>query len=212
MPRPGAEAQTRRNQAIIYDRARGLGWTSIAERHRLSTRQAQKIWARRLEQQHDQTGDVLTQVFEELAYLEAAVEELAELASDSKNDAVRLGAIKAKIDAQGKRVELKRILGLLPSRLENIRLASESQKVINGFFEALEETSLEWAPGKFEEYVATAHRLIFEDPKVEVARKKAAQERDRRALQNERRAHQRAERRANSETSHNGGTDSGVDA
>src|SRR4051794_23905516 len=99
MPRLSTAAQAKRNAEIVRDRARGLRWSTISSRHGLTQRQAQNIWAARRDEEHEQRVDPDELVLDEVASLDAAIEELALFAESTANDSVRLGAIKARIDA-----------------------------------------------------------------------------------------------------------------
>lgn len=107
--------QVKRDAAVVADRARGLRWNQIAERHKLSARQCQKIWSTRESLNPEVLRpDAEAEVQAELDYVDAVVADLAELALTTNNDAVRLGAIRSRLVALQHRLELRRIYGLLP--------------------------------------------------------------------------------------------------
>jgi hypothetical protein len=109
-----AQEKVRRDAAIAGDRARGLGWAQISERHGVSERQARTIWRERLQEVSTEPVDVREALREAIAQLDAAIEDLALLAESTSNDSVRLGAIKARLAAMAERHELMRLSGLLP--------------------------------------------------------------------------------------------------
>jgi hypothetical protein len=57
----------------------------------------------------------------EIDSLDALIDQLAQLAEATPNDSVRLGGIKTKMEAQARRLELKRAVGILPPRLAVFR-------------------------------------------------------------------------------------------
>lgn len=94
-----AVEKVERDERVVCDRVRGLTWATIAAAHGLSVRQCQNIVAARLDARRTGAVDDNTRIKldELLMQLEASVEELALLAEKTGNDAVRLGATKAKV-------------------------------------------------------------------------------------------------------------------
>jgi hypothetical protein len=124
-----AREKVKRDCEIVADRARGLTWRTIAARHGLSERQCRTVWAeRRPPLAEALEGDLVAALEEALAGLDAVIEDCALLAERTANDAVRLGAIKARMAAMGERFSLLRACGLLPHDLglwrQEIDLAS----------------------------------------------------------------------------------------
>ena len=111
---PAAE-KVRRDEQIVADRARGLRWATIAERHHLSERHAREVWRERLAAEPLESLDGTETIAEALLQVEAAIEDLALLAETTNNDPVKLGAIRARLDAMNSRVTLLRIGGYLPA-------------------------------------------------------------------------------------------------
>lgn len=66
---------------------------------------------------------------EQLEQLERMIEDCAVLAEGTKNDSVRLGAIKARQVAQAQRLELLRITGLLPRDLGRLGREIEYESI-----------------------------------------------------------------------------------
>ena len=137
--------QTDRNLRIVADRARGLGWQTIADRHELSIRQCQNIWVNRGEDQY-LVESPRQELEGEIEAVDASIDELAQLAETTTHDAVRLGAIKAKLNAQAFRIELKRAAGILPHNLGAIanenqtrQMTAEMVKVLERYHESGEE-------------------------------------------------------------------------
>jgi hypothetical protein len=121
--RPDKKGLTTRERAardlrVVQDRARGMSWTRIADRHEISDRQARRIVAEyRQSRPALHEHDPVEVVEETLEAYEAAIDELAILAETTDHDSTRLGAIKARLDAQQERVELLTRIGVLPRDL-----------------------------------------------------------------------------------------------
>jgi hypothetical protein len=204
-----AADQAKRDRAIVADRARGLRWATIAERHQITTRRAQQIWESWCNEEYLDAPDSRLDVMSEIAILDAAVEEYADLARETKNDAVKLGALKAKLDAQAKRVDMKQHLGLLPSALVKARLEADVQHLLDAWELAEHKLHLALPQEVLDEFIETVNKLLQDDPRVlrieaeTAARKRrAGLESERRALERERHsAHRAAPPAAPNETS-----------
>lgn len=131
-----ATEKVRRDAKIVADRARGLGWALIADRYELTQRQCQSVWAESLDTQ-PQPGeaDPLAVVKEEIARHDAIIEDLALIAESAAHDGVKLGAIKARLAAMAQRIDLMRVIGVLPSDLGLFRHEVEVQRVAQDLLE-----------------------------------------------------------------------------
>jgi transposase len=109
-----AAAKVKRDARVVADRARGLRWATIAERQGLSETMCRKIWRERRSGEDFRSLRPAEVVDETVAQLESVVEELAQLAASTRNDAVRLGAIKARAATLIQRLELLQALGRVP--------------------------------------------------------------------------------------------------
>ena len=142
--RRGTAAQkVERDARLVADRARGLGWTKLAEKYGITVRQCQNIWADRGPSEPRAESDPVAELRDEIDFLDAAIEEYAELAQDTANDSIHLGAIKARVDAQKRRIELKRLYGLLPWDGEQTMVA-EIGELFNSVFGILERHGVGW--------------------------------------------------------------------
>ena len=101
----------RRDAAIIADRASGMGWTTVAERHSVSERHARRIvecgYARHVESTELEIAAIFT---ETLARIDQTLDELAVLSRHTRNEAVKLGALKARMDVLERRMEVQQTL------------------------------------------------------------------------------------------------------
>jgi hypothetical protein len=79
------------------------------------------------------------QLRDEIDFLEAMIDELASLAESTTNDSVKLGAINSRINAQGRRLELKRAAGLMPWNLRRIGDAIEAKVLADQIFAVIEK-------------------------------------------------------------------------
>jgi hypothetical protein len=113
----------------VADGARGLTWSTIEARHGVSEGQCRTIWAERLREVSAEPVDVREALREAVAQLDAAIEDCALLAEATKNDAVRLGAIRARLTAMAERGELLRLSGLLPFDERAVRTEAELRDI-----------------------------------------------------------------------------------
>lgn len=118
--RLSAKDQVLRNQLIVADRARGYQWATIADRHNIGIRQAQKVCAEHRSLSEPEEDDYAEELKDEIVFLDAAIEECAEIAATTQNESVHLGAVKSRVDFQERRIRLKQACGLLPSQLRDI--------------------------------------------------------------------------------------------
>src|SRR5262245_57253806 len=109
-----AQSKVARDGRVVADRARGFSWATVAGRHGLSERQCISIWKARLAAEPLEEVDLREALLEAAAQLDAAIEDCSLLAEATANDAVRLGAIKARLAAMQQKHELLRLAGLLP--------------------------------------------------------------------------------------------------
>jgi hypothetical protein len=128
-----------RNAKVVRDRARGFGWTTIAERHDLSERQCRRIWG---EWQADRS-DVYEQdplaLFQELfdAY-DAGIEDLALVLEEASQDSAKVGAIKARLDLVSNKAELLQAVGLLPSNLGRLNEERELRALADTVWDVMD--------------------------------------------------------------------------
>ena len=130
-----ATEKVRRDDRIVADRARGLTWATIAERHGVSDRQARAIWKERLTAEPLESLDGLDAITEALLQVEAAIEDLALLAETTRNDPVRLGAIRARLEAQRDRVTLLRLGGYMPATWRAAMTEADIRRMTDTFGE-----------------------------------------------------------------------------
>jgi hypothetical protein len=133
-----ARQKVERDARVVADRARGLTWATIAERHGLSETMCRNIWRERRSAEGFRTVRPDEVVDEVLAQVEAVVEELAELAASTNNDAVKLGAIKSRSGVLMKKVELLQALGRVPMALR-LRAEISVEASANAFLGILEK-------------------------------------------------------------------------
>ena len=110
-----------RNRRIAADRASGLTWPVIAERHGLSVRQARRAAAAARAISVEERGPEVAEKLDPLAILTQitrsqlrALDSLAELAAEADNDAARVGACRALGSIGSDLRSSLHALGLLP--------------------------------------------------------------------------------------------------
>ncbi|MEJ7787879.1 MAG: hypothetical protein WKF96_24015 [Solirubrobacteraceae bacterium] len=136
--RGSASEKVRRDVRIVADRARGLRWATIAERHGVSERQCRTVWAEHRDQRltgHD--ADPESVVHHALESFEAAIEDFALLAESASHDAVKLGAIKARLAATTERLEFMKMVGLLGS-FRTLEFELDARRTVEEIIKVLE--------------------------------------------------------------------------
>jgi hypothetical protein len=138
-----ASHKARRDAQIVADRARGLRWATIAERHGVTERQCRTVW--RESQQGRvlsyEQEDPLASLDEAIASVDSVIEDLALLAESTNNDAVKLGAIRARLGALIERFALMRACGLVPRDLGHGEL--DVRKVVSAIGEIVRERRID---------------------------------------------------------------------
>jgi hypothetical protein len=125
--RLSAQGKVERDARIAADRARGLTWPTICERHAISERQAREVV--KAHRPSLVAGvDPVAEVGDLLARYDAIVEELAVLAEATVHDGVRLGAINGRLRAIEARASVAQAVGLLP-HLELVKRELDSRRM-----------------------------------------------------------------------------------
>ena len=116
MPGTTARRKVARDAEIVRDRASGLTWARISERHRLTARQAQTVWQQYLRESQPVVEEVnATAALQELlCQMEQVAEDCALLSASTKNDSVKIASIKMRHTALADRARLMQSCGLLP--------------------------------------------------------------------------------------------------
>lgn len=105
-----AADKVRRDGAVIADHARGLPWAVVAERNGICERQARDAWSRRsLDLEATPAREAIA---DELRQREALLEDLAVLITETRNDAVRLGALRTRHEVLKERLALLQAVGV----------------------------------------------------------------------------------------------------
>jgi hypothetical protein len=160
-----AAAKAARDREIVADRVRGKQWPTISEKYGLSTRQCQAIYAQFRDTEFpDESPDLLETLRDEILLISSVIEDCQLLAETTENDSVHLGALKAKMDAIARRVELKQVSGLLPGRLESVELATQGLRWIDALREAAFQLQLELPPD-IAERLLSAWQEIYDGPR-----------------------------------------------
>ena len=118
MPALPPQARVERNAEVVRDRARGLGWSKVAERNGLSERQCRRIceeWRATRPSAYDH--DPLALLDEILDHYDAGIEDLALVREEALQDAVKVGAVKARMNLIREKAELLQAVGILPRDL-----------------------------------------------------------------------------------------------
>jgi hypothetical protein len=138
---PGLTTRERaaRDLRVVQDRARGISWVRIGERHGITDRQARRVVADYRQSRTElRDHDPVAIVEEVLEAQEAALDDLALLAETTTNASVELGAIRSKLQVHRERLELLGAIGVFPrdigqvGRLIDLReIATRLDRVLN---------------------------------------------------------------------------------
>jgi hypothetical protein len=125
-----ADDRARRDAEVVRARARGLGWSRIAEHHGISDRQARRIVADYRDRQPSLDGiDPSDVIRDTLDAYDAVIDELVTFADETQHDASKVGASRQRLDAFKAKVELLQAVGVLPHDLGEVRLVEDAQAV-----------------------------------------------------------------------------------
>ena len=145
-----------RNADVVRARARGLGWEEIAGRFGLSERQCRRILDDyRASESRLHEIDPIETVEGALDQYDAAIEELALLAERTAHDAVRLGAIKTRLDVLRGKLDLMAAVGVLPRDLGQLHVEIDVRNVVRAIVNVFDEHGV---PREAQEAVARVLR------------------------------------------------------
>ena len=98
----------------MAERGKGARWRDIAERAELSERQCRRIFKAHMRSQptrdHD---DLVAELDQALIEYDTAIAELALLSMTTGSDCARVSAIRARLNARWRKLELLRVAGVL---------------------------------------------------------------------------------------------------
>jgi transposase len=137
--RLAAADQMQRDAQIVAARTRGLSRSQIANTYGVSETTIDNVMERwRAKRPKLRNLDPVKIIEEHLERYEAAQEELAMLAATTKQDAVRVGAVKARLDAMEKATTLMQQTGVLPHDLGVLRVQVDLGTVAQKMLEVLD--------------------------------------------------------------------------
>ena len=101
---------------VVRDRARGLTWHSLSKKHGISVEECRSIWkAGRPRLEARTPEDLLGNLEDYLARLDAAIEDCVVVFETADRDSTRLAAVKTRVDLEEARLYVMKVVGLLPS-------------------------------------------------------------------------------------------------
>lgn len=132
--------KAKRNAALIADRAKGHDWKRVAEKHDVSVRHAKRIWAeeKALRIPELREEDALDVVYEMLRRYEEWQNQLA-VVTEVSEGAVKIGAIRAQMDCEARKAELRQATGLLPKHLGKLAVEWDVRFVVRQVVAVLEK-------------------------------------------------------------------------
>jgi hypothetical protein len=138
------EEQTARNAQIVRDRAEHeLSWAKIAEKHGITDRQCRNIFRRWMEHGAPiETRDPIELVDDLLRGFMTDLWEFTEVADagwKTRNLNVVVGAVRSRMDARVKAIELLQATGRLPKDLGKLRVEHDVRFLIEQVIEVFDE-------------------------------------------------------------------------
>lgn len=139
-----ASERRRRDTKIVADRARGMTWPELADRHSVSERTARRAVEARYRREPDELEPNPEAIVREtLAMLEQSIGDYALLSLTASGEAVRLGAMKARDDAARHRIEVMRSIGRLPRDWQDWLGGAETLDLLHRFLAVLERRGVD---------------------------------------------------------------------
>jgi hypothetical protein len=125
-----ANEKVTRDRAVVIDRLNGLSWPIVAQRNGLRERQCRAIFTewRSQEKSTLDERDPVEWLEEALDRYEAIISRLALTAEVADNDAARVGALRAQMDAMSRQTELLVASGLLPRNLGVVKYQTDVRR------------------------------------------------------------------------------------
>lgn len=136
-PDPGIRS---RNLDIVAAKTRGMSYRMVASSFQISEGHVKRLVRQWRKFQPTLRTMGSTEILDEILEAhQAAIEELALLGTTAKQESVRVGAIKAKLDALKTVVEILQATGNLPHDLGQLRLSIDVQAVTARFLAVFDQ-------------------------------------------------------------------------
>jgi hypothetical protein len=140
---PTVTEQANRNAEIVAGKMRGLSWSQLAASYGITIRRCQQIFAEWREEnptlRHHDPIEIADDLLDGYT---ADIEELVLIAATSDQDAVRVGAINARMNARQRITELLQALGVLPNDLGEMRIQIDARITAQKVLAVLEPLGL----------------------------------------------------------------------
>lgn len=141
--------RTQRARRIAAERARldargrrsPVPWKTIASRHDITARQAQRIYSDFCAWEESQ-HDPLSTVDEAILLRETLLDHLGELAVSADNSSAKVGACRAMLDMDRERLQLMQAVGRLPRNMARYRADVEFSMIVSEVSEVLERAGV----------------------------------------------------------------------
>lgn len=163
-----AGGRRQRDAAIVADRARGMRPALIAQRNGVTERTVRRVLAAWRESRPILGRvDPVAEIAATLAAYEQAAEDLAALAEDASQDAVKLGAIVRRVELVEHRLSLMRAVGLVPQRVGEWLAGPAMTDLLHDFVALIERHGIDRAI--VEEFVELRDRVHRERRELNAA-------------------------------------------
>jgi hypothetical protein len=134
------EEKVRRRRQIVAFRARGIGWDNIAETFGVDESYARRIFKEyRDTQPRLKDVDPVDVIEEMIIQYRAAAEELAMIAASTKQDSVKVGAIRERLRVMEQTTQLMQATGVLPNDLGTLRVEIDLRVMSERILRVFEE-------------------------------------------------------------------------
>ena len=130
-----------RNEKLITDRARGQSWSHLSSQYGLGVARCKEIYEgwRKQNPTTYRGRPAIEVVQQSLERLEAWIEQLADLASVTEGDMVKIAAINAQADKLQRATALMQETGILPKDLGTLRIEIDVQVLTDRLMRALND-------------------------------------------------------------------------
>lgn len=157
--------RAQRARTIAAERARidvrgrrsPVPWKTIAARHGITTRQAQRIYTDFCAWEESQ-HDPLRTVDDAILLREALLDRLGDLAVSGDSSSAQVGACRAMLDVDRERLELMQAVGRLPRNMARYRAEVEFVQIVDEILKTLEGRGV--GRDALEEIQTVVHRHI----------------------------------------------------
>ena len=123
-------------ERVVAERGKGERWRAIAARAGLSERQCRRIYLAHARSAPTlEPSELEREIEDAIAFYDQAISDLAVLSSTTASDTARVAAIRARLSARSRRLELLSVAGVL----DDVRTEIDVSAIANAVAQAFDE-------------------------------------------------------------------------